>query len=73
MFDLFPRAATLYLVPMQISSVLVYVYFIVGNRLWITCSGEFHSTMRDYFFGKKKKKRQRPASVCRPLIASKLQ
>lgn len=28
--------------------VLVYVYFIVGNRLWISRFGEFHSTMRDY-------------------------
>lgn len=54
-FYLFQHAAAMYLVPMQILSMLVYVYFIVGNRLWITCSGEFHSTMRDYFFGKKKK------------------
>lgn len=41
------------LFPCKVLSVLVYVYFIVINRLWISRFGEFHSTMRDYL--KKKK------------------
>lgn len=43
------------LFPCKVLSVLVYVYFIVGNRLWILRSGEFQSAMRDYLKKKKQK------------------